>query len=412
MPVAQVPALASVPASATVPPPPPPIGAERRAAASPAAPYVADQAAPAPPWRLIAAVAGAIVVIAGACGATYVLFLRDRGLSAFPAPTATLSPTRTSTTVSPDLTEEEGGTREPLPATAEPTEPPAVESPTEPAAGDDQDQPTAEPTIEPTSEPTVGPTLAPTVEPTPAPTAEPTATADPGEDEQPGLPSPTAVVDEFLRVTLGTVPGAAVDYDRARALMTVAYAAEFESPEFVPLTYGIQDGPTSYELTGEEVSGATATIVVLGYWGADLGRQWRFTLEEEAGLWRVGGIDVLEAGEPDGGGEAQSPFWELNPVLETFTVYPHGGWELVVRFDPPAEDIGADVRIEYRRDDDGSLAYSQESSGIISAGRVRLTLDSDWTSYDLSQLGFRPGGHRVTAYIDGVEIASGELTVE
>jgi hypothetical protein len=208
------------------------------------------------------------------------------------------------------------------------------------------------------------------------------------------------------------VPGAAVDDDRARALMTMAYAAEFDSPGFVPLAYGIQEGPTSYEIASEELSGTSATVVALGYWGADLGRQWRFALQEEAGLWRVAGIEVLDAAEPDDQGEATSAFWQLNPVVETFTVYPNGGWELVVTFDPPAEDIGADFRIAYRRQDDGSLAYSQESSGVIEAGRVRLTLDSDWTGYDLSQLGFRPGKHRVRAIIDGAEIATGELIVE
>jgi hypothetical protein len=226
--------------------------------------------------------------------------------------------------------------------------------------------------------------------------------------EPAGLPTPAEVVDEFIRVTLGTVPGATVDYDRARALMTVAYAAEFDTPAFVPATYGIQEGPTGYEIGAEEVADAGATVLVRGYWGGDPGAQWRFTLVEEAGLWRVAGIEGLD-GDPPGG---ESAFWQLNPTLETFIVHPHGGWELVVTFDPPVEDVGADFRIEYRRQDDGSLAYSQESSGVVEAGRVRLTLDSDWSGYTPSQFGIEPGAHRVVAHIDDVEIASGTWVVE
>jgi hypothetical protein len=308
--------------------------------------------------------------------------------------------------VSRDQSDGEEGTQEAVADRETPAEQVVPESSAEPTGAADGQPTKARPTIEATVEAT---TEIATEEPPPESGAE---TPDAGEGDQQDLPSPTAVVDEFLRVTLGTVPGATVDYDRARVLMTVAYAAEFDSPAFVPLTYGIQDGPTSYEIAAEEISGSTATVVVLGYWEADLGRQWRFVLEEEAGLWRVANIEVLEASEPVDPDEAQSPFWELNPVLEEFTVYPHGGWKLVVAFDQPGEDIGVDFRIEYWRKGDDSLAYTQESSGVVPADRVRLTLDSDWTGYDLSELGFGPGEHRVVAYIDGVEIGSGEFTVE
>ena len=414
--VGQVPGLAGIPASAVVPPPPPPLGAEARPASLPPARTVAQQAPPARKrtGRLIPALA-AVVLVIGGCGTATILFLRDRGLLAFPAAVPVLSPTAT---VVSDLDETEEATQEAVIITEEPirepTEQAIAETPTESADVDQGD----EPRIEPTPEPTRQPTVQPTEDPTPETEAElpspesPTETPDASDADQSARPSPTAVVDEFIRATLGTVPGAAVDDDRARSLMTVAYAAEFDAPGFVPLAYGIQEGPTSYEIASEELSDTSASVLALGYWGADLGRQWRFTLQEEAGLWRVAGIEVLDAAEPDDQAVPASPFWQLNPVVEVFTVYQNGGWELVVTFDPPAEDIGADFRIAYRRQDDGSLAYSQESSGVIEAGRVRLTLDSDWTGYDLSQLGFSPGKHRVSAIIDGAEIATGELIVE
>ena len=420
----RVPGLIGTPSSAVVPPPPPPVGAE-----APAPPPLPQAAAPhrhagsrGGPWLWVASIAGAIIILTGGCIGIYLLFLRDEGPPASPAPTAVPPAASTSTATPPDRSGEEetqqtdadiegptvGGPTVGEPTVGEPT----VGGPTEPPDGDDGEEPTLEPTLPATVEPTLEPTPEPTLEAEETLPETPTAPPDASDEDPSGLPSPTDVVDEFIRVTLGTVPGAAVDDDRARVLMTVAYANEFASPEFVPITYGIQEGPTGYEIAAEEVSGSTASVTVLGYWGADPGRQWRFVLEEEAGLWRVADIEVLEAAESDDEGDTQSPFWQLNPVVEAFTVYPHGGWKLVVAFDPPAEDVGADFRIAYYREDDGSLAYDQESSGVIEAGRVRLTLDSDWSGYDLSQFGFRPGRHRVVAIIDGVAIASGDLVVE
>ena len=423
-PADQIPGLAGIPAAATMPPPPPAVGAEARPVAFPQGAAMAPQVGPARPsfWLVIGAVAGVIVLGAGAFAAAYVLFLRDPGRAAFSGPTAAPPTASAGMTALGETT----GTEEPTEQVVaegdegaeEPTEAVVAESSTARASGDNGDQPTREPSRDPTYEPTVEPTVSPSPEPTaereaeqPSP-ASPTHTPDESEGDAQALPSPTAVVDAFVRATLGTVPGASVDYDRARALMTVGYAAAFDAPEFVPLTYGIQEGPTTYEIGAEEVSGSTATVLVLGYWGADLGRQWRFALQEEAGLWRVSDVEVLEAAGPGEQEEVESPFWQLNPVVEAFTVYPHGGWELVVSFDAPAEDIGADFRMAYYREDDGSLAYDQESSGVIEAGRTRLTLDSNWTGYDLSAMGFRPGVHRVVASIDGVELAAGELVVE
>ncbi len=254
--------------------------------------------------------------------------------------------------------------------------------------------------------------VAATRTPTPVgPAASPTAPAEVSAPDEPAL-EPAEVVDAFVRATLGTVPGADVDYDRARALMTVAYAAEFDSPEFVPRTYGIQEGPSNYDIAVEEVSSTDATISVVGYWGADAGSWWRFVLRQEAAVWRIAAIELPDTGEPLDQDHVSSPFWRLNPVVREFTVRPDGGWKLVVTFDGPSQDIRVQVRMMYVRRDDGTLAYSQEDSGVIEAGRDRLTLDSDWSSYDLDQLGFRPGSHRVVAYFDDLEIAAGELLLE
>ena len=237
-------------------------------------------------------------------------------------------------------------------------------------------------------------------------------TAGTGDEESAPADAPAQVVDAFVLATLGGLPNSDLDDAKARSLMTSAYAPEFDTPGFVPLTYGIQDVPTSYEIADETVSGSSATVLVLGFWGSDVGRQWSFRLEREDGEWRIAGIDIVESAEAGDQGASPSAFWQLNPTVTEFTVYANGGYKLVVTFDEPAEDVGAAFRIEYRREDDGSLAYDQESSGVIEAGRDKLTLDSDWTGYDLSQMGFSPGRHIVVALIDGVELASGELMVE
>jgi len=327
---------------------------------------------------IVAAVLGAAILLIGGCGGAYLLFFRDGGLAAFPglmSPTTAPSPTAT---VAPPPT----ATEEPAPTDT--TEPSA--SPTDPA-----DQLTEPPTEQPTE--------------------QPTETSETPDAEEVGAAEPVTVVEDFLLVTLGTLPKATFDYEAAQALMTEAYAAEYETPDWVPQVYGIQDGPTSYEIGGEEIAGSSATVTVLGYWGTDLGREWRFTAEQEGGAWKVANIEIVEEVVVGGGDAGSSAFWQLNPVVSEFTVYDNGGYKLVVDFDQPSQDIEATFRIAYFRQDDGILAYDQERTGLIEAGRERLTLDSDWSGYDLYALGFQPGAHDVIATIDNVEIASGELTV-
>jgi hypothetical protein len=80
--------------------------------------------------------------------------------------------------------------------------------------------------------------------------------------------------------------------------------------------------------------------------------------------------------------------------------------------DEAPRDIDAQLRMDYRREDDCSLAIVQEDGGVIAAGSARLTLDSDWSGYDPGQPGFKLGRHIVVALMDGVEIAGGDFVVE
>jgi hypothetical protein len=147
------------------------------------------------------------------------------------------------------------------------------------------------------------------------------------------------VVDDFVRATLGTVPGAAIDYDQARSLMTVSYAREFDSAGFVPIAYGIQDGPTTYEIGDEETSGSTATVTVLGYWGGELGRRWGFALQQEEGAWRIAAINSLPVASSEPMPDAASG--SLEALI--------GEWEIV------EDDVDAGERFRLQLEPDGRL---------------------------------------------------------
>jgi len=104
------------------------------------------------------------------------------------------------------------------------------------------------------------------------------------EDDQ---ENPQEIVELFMQATLGTLPNAAVDYDKAKTMMTSQYAEEFTTPMFIPQAYGIQDGPDRVEFEREDVIDDTAEVVVIGYWGEDLQMRWKFELEKEDGLWKI-----------------------------------------------------------------------------------------------------------------------------
>ncbi|MFC1627330.1 hypothetical protein ACFL18_02090 [Patescibacteria group bacterium] len=116
---------------------------------------------------------------------------------------------------------------------------------------------------------------------TPNPTPSPAIT----------ISTPTSVVENFMKATLGMIPNADIDYDKARTLMTTSYAAEFTDSMFIPLAYGMQDGPTSVEVTNEEILTNTATVTVLGHWGPENQMYWKFELEKEAGDWKLNFIN-------------------------------------------------------------------------------------------------------------------------
>jgi ABC-type enterochelin transport system substrate-binding protein len=113
-------------------------------------------------------------------------------------------------------------------------------------------------------------------------------------DETANMQPPRQVVDAYLKTTLGTIPSAQLDYDKAKTLMTKSYVQEFTDASFVPLSYGIQQGPDKVEFEREDISGSQAEVIIMGYWGDDLQMRWKFELLKEDGSWK---IDLINPGQ-------------------------------------------------------------------------------------------------------------------
>ncbi len=105
----------------------------------------------------------------------------------------------------------------------------------------------------------------------------------------------STVVASYMKLTLGTIPGASVDYDAATEYMTASLKAEFDAdPYFVPSSYCIQDGPDTATVASETVDGETAEVTVEAAWGTDAAKDmWQFDLVTKDGEWKIDTITCL-----------------------------------------------------------------------------------------------------------------------
>ena len=123
----------------------------------------------------------------------------------------------------------------------------------------------------------------------------------PGSD----LPPPAAtfneeevqdIVDTYIKLTLGGLPGSNIDYEMAKTLMTPDFASEFTTPMFIPATYCIQDGPEDIRITGvsfnEDMNWAEATVV--GAYHGGWQDMWKFTVVPvEGDGWLINEIECI-----------------------------------------------------------------------------------------------------------------------
>lgn len=108
-----------------------------------------------------------------------------------------------------------------------------------------------------------------------------------------GKISPFTIVDQYTKATLGTIPGAKVDYEKAKEYLADNLRKQFTDLSFVPLSYGIQDGPTEVKIEKENISGNKATVKVIGFYGGEPGRIWEFNLILEQNQWKISEIKRL-----------------------------------------------------------------------------------------------------------------------
>ena len=102
------------------------------------------------------------------------------------------------------------------------------------------------------------------------------------------------VVTRYMQHTLGSIPGADVDYEKAKKYLTEDLKAQFTNPMFVPSSYCIQDGPDNVRVASNELGTGTIDIVVEGQYGGKWQKMWQFSLVPDGDLsWLISKITCL-----------------------------------------------------------------------------------------------------------------------
>lgn len=89
---------------------------------------------------------------------------------------------------------------------------------------------------------------------------------------------PSEVVEEYMKLTLGSIPKASVNYDAAKKYLSDELKAQFTNPMFVPASYCIQDGPDDVRIISDEIAASSIKVVVEGQYGGAWQKMWQFSL--------------------------------------------------------------------------------------------------------------------------------------
>ncbi len=109
----------------------------------------------------------------------------------------------------------------------------------------------------------------------------------------PETSQPTAVVENYLKATLGTIPEAKINYEAAKKYLTSDLVTKFNGPGFVPLSYCIQDGPQNVRIKPGENLGDKTAVKVEASWGDEWTERLEFVLTKESGQWKINKINCL-----------------------------------------------------------------------------------------------------------------------
>jgi len=106
----------------------------------------------------------------------------------------------------------------------------------------------------------------------------------------------SAVVETYMQLTLGSIPGATIDYDQAKTLLTPELAAQFNTPMFIPASYCMQDGPSDVRVTSATFNADSnmATVTVEGAYMGGWHDMWKFkVVPVEGDDWMINMITCL-----------------------------------------------------------------------------------------------------------------------
>jgi hypothetical protein len=114
--------------------------------------------------------------------------------------------------------------------------------------------------------------------------------ADQGEEEVGQELSPTQipqdVVDEFMTSSLGTLPRADLDEEKARSHMTNRLKSLYSGEGWIPQFYGIQAGPDSYTKLSTNIVDDVATVKINVTFG-ESSLVWAFLLKKVDNVWKI-----------------------------------------------------------------------------------------------------------------------------
>ena len=100
----------------------------------------------------------------------------------------------------------------------------------------------------------------------------------------------------YMNYTLGTLPDAGVDHDKAREFLTPDMATKFTDQMFVPKSYCIQDGPNDVRISSSEYNEEMnwTEVIVEGEYDDKWDQMWRFqVVPVEGDNWVINKIDCL-----------------------------------------------------------------------------------------------------------------------
>lgn len=97
------------------------------------------------------------------------------------------------------------------------------------------------------------------------------------------------VVENFMKYTLGTLPGAQLNDEKARAYLSDTMQAQYVGEGWVARFYGIQDGPTSIKFISENTAEEEVTVRYDPSWG-EMSLGWAFILVKDNDKWFINGF--------------------------------------------------------------------------------------------------------------------------